>query len=170
MSPKNKLQLLLLAIPVAAFLSYSLGIRRTIEAYRESKALEQKMNSIRDIPRQTALLSQKALYLDSLLAKKNLGGTSFENNLIKALSAIADSLPVAIKDFNSTHHSRMDDIMVNTYNFELSGEFTGILKTIYSLETEGNYGEIVHVRFYTDRKNRNRRKRLNAVILLQQVQ
>ncbi|WP_123772408.1 hypothetical protein [Zobellia sp. OII3] len=128
------------------------------------------VESDKDIPKRISLLSQKERYYDSLLIKMNLGNTSLGNNFLKVLNQEAAKNRVKVMDFNQPHIQKTDKSQLNTYSLKLQGNYTGILKTLYTIEQKGNFGDIVHLNFEKKKEYHKTKSYLQATIFVQQME
>lgn len=169
MTSKTKKNSLILGIVLVFFACYQFAISNTLELRKEYHILKKEETRFKDIPKQLSILSGKQQHYDSLLNSMNLGNTSMENNLIKAINITAEQNKLKVIDFNRPHIYEDKGTALHTFDFTLEGDFIQILKGIYTLEQEGNFGEIVHLNF-EKKKNYNTRKNfLNATLFLQHV-
>ncbi len=164
---KNKL--LFLGIVLMLLASYRFAITNTLDARKESQRLEQQKDQVGNIPKTMAALRQKESYYDSILKKLDIGDTSVQNNLLRTINEEAKVRNVKVIDLNEPHVEIEDNNRRITYSFSLSGSYTGILKTIHTIERKGNFGEIVHMDFEKRKNHRTGRSSLEAIVFVQQV-
>lgn len=151
-------------------LCYQLAIRRTLDLRKEYLSLKTEEKSFQDLPQQLALLSKKEIYLDSILRKLDLGNTSMENNLLRTINQEAVLNQLNVMDFNPPHEFQLNETNHTTYNFTFRGNYTDILKTLYALETQSGFGEVVHLNFIKQKNYRTRKHYLEATVFLQKLE
>lgn len=169
MTSKTKKNSLIFAVVLTFLICYQFAISNTLDLRKEYKTLAKEELLFKDIPKQLSILSGKQQHYDSILNKMNLGNTSMENNLIRAINTAAEQHQLKVIDFNRPHIYLDKGTEMNTFDFTLEGGFTNILKSIYAIEQKGNFGEIVHLNFEKKKNYSTRKNFLNATIFLQQV-
>ena len=165
MSNKRKFQLLLVAIPILAWLGYTWAISRTLDQKREYEMLEQEQQRLGVLQQNMQQLKQKEFFLDSVLNRMNLQNTSLENNLLRTLSEQTKSNHVQIVSYDPPHTFENEDARIYHFDVTLGGSLQGILNVIYALEINGLYGEIRHADIYLHNKRRQK-KQVRARLLL----
>lgn len=166
---KLKNRILLGTFITLLFISYKLGIRKTIEQIDHYDHLSTKIEVLKDTPRQLALLTQKEKYYDSVLGIKEFGEGSVQNNLIRVLNQESAKNTLKVIDFNQPHIFESDNGILYTYSFNLNGGYTAILKTVYTLEQKGNFGEVVHLDFQKKKNYKINKSYLEAKVFMQQM-
>lgn len=169
MKQQTKNKILLAAVVILLLVSYRFAIRNTLELREQYHQLTSQAVSVKDMPSQLALLKQKEQYYDSVLAQMDLGDTSMQNNLLRALNQESSKNDLKIIDFNQPHIYKSETNSLSTYSFGLNGGYPNILKTIYTLEKNGKFGEVVHIDFEKKKNYRSNKSYLVAKVLLQQV-
>ncbi|MBS9461427.1 hypothetical protein KIM67_03325 [Flagellimonas sp. 389] len=167
---KNKVVLLFPLLLVTLLLCYKLAISNTLALKKEYRSLKAEEQLFNDIPQQLMFLSKKEKYLDSLLQKLNLNNTSLENNLLRVVNSEAAKNNLKVMDFNPPHKVITDNNSVTTYEFVLRGGFTGILKTIYTIENQSTFGEVIHLNFSKDKNYRTNKNHLEVKVLMQHIE
>ncbi len=170
MNSRTKNGVLLLSVLVTVVLCYKFAISNTLEQKREYEKLRTEQTLFENTPEKLALLVKKQVYYDSVLNKMNLGNTSIENNLLRVVNIEVEKHGLKLIDFNRPHVSMMNGNQLNTLDFTLDGNFTSILKTIYTLEQKNNFGEIVHLHFRKNKNYRTHKNYLTARMFLQHIE
>lgn len=164
---KNKL--LGIGIMAGLALSYSLAIKKTFVLKNQSRQLAIEVAQFTDIPNRLAVLHQKNRYYDSILGSIDINSTSLQNNLIRTVNIEAERHMVKVMDFKQPHFHKLRESGQYTYQFNLEGNYTDILKVVHLLEQKGNFGEIVHLDFEKKKDYRTSRDFLNAMVMVQQL-
>lgn len=170
MNSKTKNGILLGAILLVIFLCYQLAISNTLQLKNEYKNLQVEQAMLENAPEKLALLVKKQVHYDSILNKMNLGNTSIENNLLRVINIEAEKNKLKLIDFNDPHTLALNGNQLNTFDFVLEGGFTGLLKTIYTLEQESNFGEVVHLHFEKKKNYRSNKNYLEARVFVQNIE
>jgi len=150
-----------------SIMAYKLAISKTWQARREYKDLRTKSLATGNLPQQLALLSQKKQYYDSVMAQMDLGDTSVQNNLLRAVNEEAQKRQVKVMDFDPPHVHASGEHDLLTHSFVLNGNYTDILQVVHHLESKGNFGEVVHLDFEKKRDYSKRKPFLEAVVFVQ---
>ena len=166
MTNKTKNILLLVGFAFALILCYQLAISKTIALRKEYQDLTQQEAFFKNTPKQVSLLKQKERYYDTLLAKYQLKGSSIQNNLLKAITVLADSSHFKVVSFLEPHSVQQNDLKINTYQFTLEGDFNAILKLIHQLEQGTKFGEIINLHFEKKMNYKKGSYYLQATVLL----
>ena len=164
---KNKL--LVFGVVLLLFTSYKLAIDNTLTLKKEHRKLGSQVELFTNIPKQLSILTKKEKYYDSILVKMDLGDTSIQNNLLRTINQEAKGNNVNVMDFNQPHIYQMGGNDIRTFSFNLSGNYTNILKIVHAIEQKGNFGEVVHVNFEKKKNYRTNKYSLGATIFVQQV-
>ncbi|WP_350284682.1 hypothetical protein [uncultured Croceitalea sp.] len=151
-------------------LSYVMALSKTFAVRKDYNGLKKEERLYKDVSQQYKILSQKEVYYDSILTHMNLTDTSLENNLLKTINEEAANHNLKVKDFKTPHVFLSNGTKQVSYNFTLEGGYTAILRLLYTLESTGTFGEIIHLNFQKETDFRTRRKYLTAQILLQSIQ
>ncbi len=170
MSGKTKNGVLLLGILLVLLLCYRFAISNTVAVKNEYITLQAEQRLFENAPEQLALLVKKQKHYDSILNKMNLGNTAMENNLLRIINLEVEEQGLKLLDFNEPHISSVASNQLNTYDFTLEGNFTGILRTIYAIEQKSSFGEVVYLNFQKKRNYRTNKYFLTARIFIQNIE
>ncbi len=94
---------------------------------------------------------------------------SIQNNLLRTLNQEVMDKKAKVISFNKPHHFEMGSNSLYTYSFQLSGEYNSILKVIHSIETQGKFGDIVHVDFQKKKNFATNKSNLGVTVMVQQI-
>ncbi|MGW9686779.1 hypothetical protein [Flagellimonas sp. 2504JD1-5] len=167
---KNKNTLLLLGLCLVFLLCYKLAISKTLDLRKEYISLSEEEQRFNNVPHQLSLLSKKEVHLDSILLQLNLNDTSLENDLLRTVNREVDKNDLKVIDFNPPHISEMNGGISNVYNFTVRGSFNAIVKLIYTLEQQANFGQIAHLDFKTQKNYRTGKRYLETTIFIQKME
>ncbi len=170
MNLKQRNILLGLGFILMLWLSYQLSFAKTIQLKKEVNELKKESAIFDNISQKLLKLKQQNTYFDSILkSKKIIVTTSFQNNLLTTINAVADTTQIAIVSFQQPHLFKIDGTATYTYSFTLKGSFHKITQLLYTLEQEYKLGNIVSVH-YTKKKNYRRNSEyLECTVLLQHI-
>ncbi|MEM7379887.1 MAG: hypothetical protein AAF361_01670 [Bacteroidota bacterium] len=170
MKSRMKIKLLCGGIVLMLLLCYQFAIKNTLVLKGRYNQLSSGVTALEDTPRQLSLLMQKSVYYDSILGEMDLGNTSLQNNLLRKLQQESEIQNVQVMDFNPPHSFFNETNELLTYSFDLKGSYNGMLRSLYTLEQKGNFGQIIHLDFEKKRNYRTKKQALTARVLLQQIQ
>ena len=165
----NKNKFLLLGVVILLIASYHLAFKKTFQMRTELKTLESQAELYNNIPHRLSILGQKNIYFDSILTKMDFNDTSIQNNLIRTINLEARKNNVKVMDFNQPHLFQNSTSTEYTYNFNLEGDFTDILKVLHEIELKGNFGDVIHLGFEKKKDYKTLKNHLSVNVLLQQL-
>lgn len=166
MTKKQKNIVLILGFVLALIICYQLAINKTIELKEQFNAMSKEAVLFKNAPKQLSLLRLKEVHYDSLLTKYQLDGSSIQNNLLKVINRFADDNNLKVISFLEPHVIINNDLVINTYEFVLEGDYNSINKLIYQLEQQTKFGEIINLHFEKKKNFRSGRYYLQAKVLL----
>ncbi|MEL4309117.1 hypothetical protein [Joostella sp. CR20] len=167
MKNKTKNMIFVGGFLLVLFICYQFSFSKTLSLYSAYTDLKKERVLFESIPKQHYMLVKQNRYLDSLLNEYQIGGTSLQNNLLKALNANKDSLGFKLVTFNKTHIFKQEQLTVNSHVFTLEGTFEVILKLLYNVEQRAKFGEILHVYFEKKKDFRSKKERLEVNVIIQ---
>lgn len=166
MTKKQKNIALIIGFVFALIICYQLAINKTLEQKEQFNAMSKEAVLFKNAPKQLSLLRQKEVYYDSLLTKYQLDGSSIQNNLLKVINRFASDNNIKVISFLEPHIIINNDLVINTYEFLLEGDYNAINKLIYQLEQQTKFGEIINLHFEKKKNFRSGRYYLQAKVLL----
>ena len=164
---KNKL--LLLGIVLMMIISYYVALEKTILLREEYISLTKQNKASNRIPATLVSLKKENDYYTTILKNANVNNTSVQNNLLRTINGQAKEHNVRVMDINEPHVHQKNTTTKITYNFNLEGTFTDIVKIIYKLEEKNSFGTIIHLDFNKRRNFKRNKEYLNAIVYIQQV-
>ena len=166
MSNKNKNILLIIGFILFIILCYNLAISKTIAQKKQYFNLKQQELLFKNAPKQLSLLRQKEVYYDSLLAKYQLDGSSIQNNLLRTINLFVEENNLKIINFLEPHRISKNELIINTYEFTVEGDYNSINNLIYQLEQKTKFGEVIYLHFEKKKSFRTGRHYLQARVLV----
>ncbi|WP_264536555.1 general secretion pathway protein [Flavobacterium sp. N1736] len=163
---KNKL--LLLGFALVLYVCYSFAISNTINYYKEYKTKQEEIAADSNMPKLVGQLIQKEKQLDQVLSKYDVNiSESFQNDLLKQLTAYSDSYKLKIVDFQEPHSVAQKGFTVTSYIFSLEGSFNGCLALLNKVENNPALGTIKHLNFIKKRNYKTNTDQLFVEIIMQ---
>jgi len=162
---------ILIGFILLLFIAYKFSISKTIESRKLHNSLQKQKESLSNLPNQIAYLKQQNKYYDEILEKNQIStDISFQNNLLKIVNSFAEKNNLKITGFKEPHILTQNDAVTKTYNFSVKGNYTSILKLLYSIEQYGNYGRIISVDFQKKKNYKSNSVFLECEVFLQRVE
>ncbi len=178
MKQKSKNILLVGGILLILVIAYLYSIKNTIVLRSQLAKLQQQETVYESAPSQLAALANKEQQLDAILKSNNIAGTSLQNNILKMLNETATMIQAStakeafkIVAFETPHEysDTATGSTVVTYNFILEGTYQALIQTIYKLEQEYSFGNVIHLSFDKKKNYRTGKTSLECAVLLQRI-
>lgn len=163
---KNKL--LVIGFLVVLYICYSFAISNTLNYYNEYKNKQQEIAEDSDMPKLVAQLVQKEKQLDQVLSNYDVKiSESFQNDLLKQLTAYSDTFHLKIVDFKEPHIISQKGFITTSYTFSLEGSFNGCLALLNKVENNPMLGNIKHLNFIKKRNYKTNTDQLFVEVIMQ---
>lgn len=163
---KNKL--LLLGFLVALYICYSFAISNTITYYKEYHSKSEMITDNNNTPKLAHQLRLKEKQLDVVLSRYNITASeSFQNDLLKQLTAYGDTYHLKIIDFKEPHIVTEKGFTATSYIFSLEGSFNGCLALLNKMENNPTLGSIKHLTFTKKRNYKTNVDQLFVEVIMQ---
>lgn len=155
MTDKQKNIILIVGFVVLLIISYLFSVQKTIDLKKRTATLRKEKEMINNASQHIFVLQQENRYLDSILNSKEISiENSFQQTLLQKLNVFQKEVPVEIIAFNEPHKIEQNSTLLETYSFQIKGNFNALLKLLHSLEQQ-QLGRLISVSF---EKKRNYRK------------
>ncbi|WP_281336242.1 general secretion pathway protein [Flavobacterium eburneipallidum] len=159
---------LLFGFVVALYICYSFAISNTISYYKEYQSKSEMISENNSSPKLASQLRQKEKQLDVMLSRYNIKASeSFQNDLLKQLTAYGDSYHLKIIDFKEPHSITEKGFTTTSYIFSLEGSFNGCLASLNKIENNPTLGSIKHLNFTTKKNYKTDANQLFVEVILQ---
>lgn len=163
---KNKI--LLVGAVIALYICYEFAFSNTLEYYSTYKSQKAIIgNNLNDPEYLKKLILKERLLNETLIQYAGSTDNSFQNELLKQLSALASRNSLRIIDFKEPHIATDKDIRISSYIFSLEGSFNGILLLINKLENNPSLGYIKNIDFIKKKNYKTNMDYLTAEVILQ---
>lgn len=166
LNKKNKL--LLASFLILLYFCYVFAISNTVNYYREFQAKQQEIVTDSNMPRLVGQLVQKEKQLDQALSNYAIKSSeSFQNDLLKELTAYSDSYKLKIIDFQEPHLISQKGFIISSYIFSLEGSFNGCLAVLNKIENNPALGTIKHLNFVKKKNYKTNTDQLFVEVIMQ---
>lgn len=153
---------------MALYICYSFAISNTITYYKEYRSKNEMITDNNNTPKLAHQLRLKEKQLDVLLSRYNITTSeSFQNDLLKQLSAYGDTYHLKIIDFKEPHVITEKDFTAISYIFSLEGSFNGCLALLNKMENNPTLGSIKHLTFTKKRNYKTNTDQLFVEVIMQ---
>ena len=161
-------KLLLLGLVLTLYICYAFAFSNTIEYYNEYSSKAELVESAINNPEVLQQLAIKEKQLDAVLEEYSISeGESFQNELLKKVSALSAHNHLKVIDFKEPHIIVENEIKKSSYRFTLQGSFNGIMLLINAIENDATLGFVEHISFIKNRNYRTNTYYLTGEIILQ---
>ncbi|WP_459212527.1 hypothetical protein [Aquimarina rhabdastrellae] len=171
MTQRRKNIMLVVGLVLLFIIAYQFSFSKTFNLQSEISKLEAQGKSYRSAPKQLAKLKQQEKQFDEILTKNNVRGNSLQNNILKVLNTLSEIHNYKIIEFKEPHQytEEATNKITTTYDFTIEGGYKGIIETLYALEQQYSFGNVVNIDFNRKKNYRTNKKYLQCTILLQRV-
>ena len=160
---------LLVGFLVSVFIAYHFAIKQTIEAKKRNVVLLKEKDLVDNAVTKIEYLHQKNNNLSSLLTSNNISiKSSFQQMLLEKITKFSKEKNITIIAFNQPHKIENNQTEIETYSFELKGNFVSLLKLINYVEHQ-QLGELISVNFEKKKNYKTNRNYLTSTIFLQKI-
>jgi hypothetical protein len=140
---------------------------KTIKLWRECNKLEQQKEHIKDLPDQLPLLTEKVKKLESVLG--NLGGVDFSTLILNHLNLCCKQNDVMLIEIPEKHQFFGDNLIVETIEVNLQGNFTNQLMVVSDLENSELKARLRSLKFQTVYNQITGEHKLQGTLFLQSI-
>lgn len=161
--------LLIAGILLTALLVYSLGIKKTMNAYMAYSDAKKKMELAANAPEKAAQLENK---LSEMNAKMGDQGTKEQNTTEALLSLITNYCQnnhAVLREFPQTTMTEAEDMSIETNRFTIGGDFATLVNLAYILEQKNKLGKVASVNYQLKKDFKTKEMMLTASIFLQNI-
>lgn len=169
MSNQQKNTGLIVGIFIGVFIAYHFSIKKTIiEKDKYTKLLKEK-ELVDNAVNKLQYLKQKNNSLNDFLISRNVSAeSSFQQLLLEKITVFIQGKDISIVAFNQPHRVEKNQTIIETYSFELKGNYIDLLKLINFIEHE-QLGEFISVDFEKKKNYKTNRFYLTSTIFLQKT-
>lgn len=166
---RSKNKLLLSGIVLLLILCYFLAINNTIELYQSNNDTKTKLTALQNAPQQISSLNKRLAFLNSRVEQYVRGKDFEQEDILVAISDFCKTNRLKIVDFPKSELKEKEDIVIETFNFVVEGNYVNLVKLIYAIEVEQKLGRIASLNFETIVDRRTKKKRLTLSVYLQNL-
>jgi hypothetical protein len=168
MNLNRKNKLLLAGIALMLYACYAFAFSNTLKYYQQFSQQEKLAEQNSADPQLLDQFVNKDKQIDKALELYgNKIGSTFQNELLKQLSALCAKNGLKIIDFKEPFIYTEKNTQTSSYIFSLQGSFNGMLLALNSIENKAQLGFIKHISFTKKRNYKTNTDYLTAEVILQ---
>ena len=149
---------------------YQSVLSKTIDLYKQNRALSVTLKAASDAPAKFQLLRKKLSSLDNVIQSRQLDSSqSVHDFLISVLSKYCKENNTILKSFPETSTFTQGNFEIQTNSFTVQGSFVNLLQLVYLLEQKHRTGKLSSVNFQSAKDMDSQKVVLTATVYLQTV-
>lgn len=169
MSNQQKNIALFVGFLMLLLIAYSVAIKKTIEAKTTHTKLLNDVDLLRNATGKTKFLAEKNTYLDSILQSNNVSiNNSFQQVLLQKITDFTTANTIELRAFNEPHIVKEKKSSIQTYSFEVEGDFSNLLQFVNYIEQQ-QLGELTSINFLRKKNYRTNRYYLTVTVFLRKI-
>jgi len=150
-------------------ISYVFSIQKTFELKTKLNSLEKDKELLSNATERIFNLQQENLYLDSILQLKDVSiENSFQQTILNRLNSFSKNESIEIISFQEPHSFKENTTRLDSYSFEIKGNFNALLKLVNTLEKQ-QLGEIISLNFEKKKNYRRNKQELMVAFHIQKL-
>lgn len=166
---KKKNILLLIAACLLTFLIYSLAIKKTWLAFKTYTDAKEKIELASNAPMMAAKLEKELISIEAKIGNQNKNGTNTEQALIELLTTYCQNNSVVLREFPQATEADQGNLVVETNQFVIEGDFAKLINLVYLLEQKVKLGKVTSSHYQLKKDIKTREMVLTATIYLQNI-
>ncbi|WP_452223483.1 hypothetical protein [Lacinutrix chionoecetis] len=164
-SYKKKFFALIMIGVVLSISAYKRSFSLTIDSYKESKSLIERLDYINVSSNSVSILDKEIQFLNNLIGEDNIEPELVQQEI---LNFVTNSSPsVSVINIEEVHSAIDNDFNIYSNQLTLEGAFEDLLETVYSFEKEFVYSRLVNVSFFKKKDFKTRKEKLYSKIIFQ---
>ncbi|MBL7884741.1 MAG: hypothetical protein JNL69_11775 [Bacteroidia bacterium] len=169
LSYKKKNQLLLLIAVSMMLIIYNFAIKRTIEVIKSVNAGSEQLEIASNAPQAAEQLKKELKLIDSKIGTLNPKELNNEQALLELVTEYCQSQKAILREFPKTTIHEQGELIIETNNFLVQGNFNTLLNLVYILEQKSKLGKISSVKYQLKKDFKSKEMILTASIYIQKI-
>lgn len=166
---KKKNQLLMVAMLVVLFLVYSFAIKKTLNIYNTYSVAEEKIALAANAPVMAAHLEKELMQMDIRLGNEKTKKQNTADALLELTTHYCQNNHAVLREFPKTTVSDQGDLLIETNQFVVEGDFSTLINLVYVLEQKIKLGKVASVKYQLKKDFKTKEMVLTAAIFIQNV-
>ena len=169
LTAKQQVILLIAAFFAGLLLVYSVAIKSTVNAGNTYRDLKGKARMMEYAPEKIVELQKQMVSINNVISSSVQSESDLHQQLLGVISSYCQKNRLVIKAFPEIHSYARNDLAIETNMIVIEGGYIKLLKLLYMLETQKQFGKIASVDFssYFDRKSK--RYKLTMKLYIQNI-
>jgi len=168
-SYKKKNQLLIAIIVFAIIVVYNLSIVKTIDKYESYMGLKEQIKTVSMIPQEINVLQNKISTINRFFGDDSDSSINKRELLIDYTSNYCEDNDLSIRLINEPSYEYYDNVLIETNQLILQGQFIQMVKYIDNLEKYQKTGKISSLHFYKEYNTRTKEEKLYLKVFIQNI-
>ena len=165
---KQKFRYLLFGTGILMLFIYILALKPTIELKKKYRTIKQNIETSSDAPQKIVMLENQLLNFRFLFNNQE-EGTGNHEKIHEFISLYCQKRGITFSGYPPLHTYNEQNYVIETNIIELEGDYIPLLKLLYEVEKNMNYGKVVSVQFISNTNLRTKTKKLGLKIYIQHI-
>ncbi len=165
---KQRFRLLIYAAIIIFLIAYFVAIKPTLEEKRQYRELQTNIELAQDAPRKIAILEKKIQEYSFLFSNEGDGSGNHEK-IHEYISKYCAKNNITFSFYPPLHKFKEKNYLIETNIAELEGRFIKLVKLLYTIEQEMDFGKVVSVKFESKTNLRTKTQKLYMTIFIQHI-
>ncbi|MGQ0827047.1 MAG: hypothetical protein ACT4ON_01505 [Bacteroidota bacterium] len=166
---KKKNLLLAIGMVMSVFIVYSFGIKKTINAYIVYSDAKNKMELAVNAPKMAAQLENELMEMDKKIGSHNTREQNTSEVLLGLLTNYCQDNHAVLREFPKTTVAEEGDMLIETNQFMIGGNFSTLINLVYILEQKNKLGKVASVNYQLKKDFKTKEMQLTATVFLQNI-
>ena len=166
---KKKNVLLIIGTVLSVLFVYTLGIKKTINAYEEYADSKKKMELAANAPVMARQLEKELMQMDVKLGNQNTKERNTDEALLGLLTNYCQNNHAVLREFPQTSIAEQGDMSIETNQFMVGGNFSTLINLVYTLEQKNKLGKVASANYQLKKEFKTKEMVLTSTIFLQNI-
>jgi hypothetical protein len=166
MRQRNKNIFLIIGFILVLIIAYQYAFSTTFKLRDEVKRLEANYSDPVQTNQLSSEIASRIKYADSVLTSNNANKGTVQSNLLEFLNRKSTNDDIVISEFKEPHVFEFQNRKSRSYMFSIKGNYKALEQTLYELEQDYAFGEVLHTSFMKLRNYRKQEDYLELTVLL----
>ncbi len=159
----------MIASVLLVILVYNFAIKKTILARTDSNNAEKQLQIAANAPAMAVQLEKELMQMDTKIGADVRKGNNSGEELLDLLTNYCQSNNAVLREFPQTTLTEQDKLTIETNLFIIEGDFSSLIKLVYTLEQKIKLGKVASVRYQLKKDPKSKKMALTARVYLQNV-
>lgn len=145
------------------------GIKKTIIAQNDYSNAQQQIALAANAPIMAAELEKQLIQMDTRVGSKDKNEQNREQELLGLITNYCQKNKAVLREFPETVIFNKENLLVETNQLVIAGNFSTLLNFVYLLEQKSNLGKVTSTHYQLKKDIKSKEMVLTATIYLQNV-